>query len=79
MMPEEVKNMTLDEIEKYFGGFAEACRAVGVTPQAQTTWKRQGYISWARQWKFEQITNGVLKKDEEDPRRWVKGKPKSVE
>lgn len=59
--------MGINETERWFGNLHKACRALKITSQNSTKWKRQGYIPWKQQFKIAVITEGALMPDEEDP------------
>lgn len=58
--------MTIDEVENYFGTLSNACRALKITPQNMTRWKKIGYIPYLQQYRLAVITEGELMPDEED-------------
>lgn len=67
--------MTIDEVKEYFDkddspykNMSELCFALGITAQAAYSWKKQGYISWAQQYRIEKLTDGLLEADLKDPR-----------
>ncbi|CEG60983.1 Cro/CI family transcriptional regulator [Legionella micdadei] len=61
--------MTIDESIKKYGSAYGVCKALGVSPQNFTRWKKQGWIPQAQQLRLEKITNGELKADEFGPDR----------
>ena len=71
--------MTIDEVIEYFGNLSQACRALGLTPQSMTSWKKRGYIPYKQQFRLAELTHGELMTDEEDPLvPTLKGKPRQL-
>lgn len=59
--------MNIEEVEDYFGNLNKACKALGITPQNMTKWRKQGYIPWKQQFRLAYLTEGKLILDEHDP------------
>jgi len=62
-----IEQMTVEEVERWFGNLNKACLALKIAPQNMTKWKRQDYIPWKQQFKLAVITEGELMPDDEDP------------
>ena len=59
--------MTLTEVEARFGTLTAACKALNISPQNFTKWKRIGYIPWKQQFRLAMLTEGELMPDDNDP------------
>lgn len=53
--------MTLDEVRDYFGSYAGAARALGLTKQAVYIWKKIGHVPLKHQFTYQKISKGKLK------------------
>lgn len=61
--------MTIEEsLNKYGTGYS-LCKALGVSNQNFTRWKKQGWIPQSQQLRLEKLTNGELKAHEFGPDR----------
>lgn len=59
--------MSIDEVIARFITLCQACRALEITPQNMTQWKRQGYIPYLQQHRIAVLTEGELMPDDRDP------------
>lgn len=59
--------MTLEEVQNYFGTMYQATKALGLSPQASTQWRRKGYIPLLQQYRVAELTEGELMPDEINP------------
>lgn len=59
--------MTLEEVESYFGTLYAACKAIDITPQNITKWRKQGYVPYLQQYRIAMVTEGKLMPDDSDP------------
>jgi hypothetical protein len=59
--------MTIEEVEDYFGNLNQTCKALGITGQNMTKWRKQAYIPYKQQFRLAYLTNGDLLPDDEDP------------
>lgn len=64
--------MSLEEIIKYYGTLAAASRAVGVSKQATSAWRKKGYIPLLQQYRFAELTEGELMPDVQNPAQAAK-------
>lgn len=70
--------MTIEEVEKFFGTMYKVCKALNITPQNVTRWRRQGYISMVQQYRIAMLTEGELMPDDVDKRRCTKANKKDT-
>lgn len=59
--------MTLEEVVEHFGSMSNAAKAINVSRQAVTNWRRIGYIPLLQQYRFAEATEGELLPDLVDP------------
>jgi len=57
--------MGIEESVKFFGSGNKLCKALGLTRQNLTDWRRKGYIPMIQQMRLERVTGGKLKSDKE--------------
>ena len=55
--------MTLEQIRKHFGSYAEAARKIGITRGGIAQWKTFGFVPRFRQLQVEKLTGGKLQAD----------------
>ena len=56
-------SMTLEQVRKHFGSYAEAARKIGISRGGIAQWHTFGYVPRFRQLQIEKITRGRLKAD----------------
>ena len=52
--------MTVEQVLKHFGSLYAATKAIGLTRQQGTKWKKTNNVPMLQQYRFEKITNGKL-------------------
>lgn len=58
--------MTLDQVKEYFGNPSEVTKALGLTRQAWTIWKKTGHVPILVQFTIQHMTAGKLRADIKD-------------
>lgn len=62
------RNMTLDDAVTYYKhNYSNLARALGMTKQHISKWKKLDYIPYHYQCQLEVMTKGALKADQKDP------------
>ena len=61
--------MTLEQAIVEYGSGYGLCKALGISTQNYTRWRKQGWIPQAQQLRLEKITNGKLIADKFGPDR----------
>ena len=64
--------MTIEEIEDYYGSYNAAAAAIGISRQNFVHWKKRKGVPLLNQFKYEKITEGILKADKKHAAKLIK-------